>query len=384
MILMKIAMFTDTYEPQVNGVVISIKRFTKELKKRGHEVYIFSPRSEENEAKDFIHSFRSIAFRKYPEYKIALPIIKGCPKEFDVIHVHSPFTMGMVGIAMGKYYDIPVVGTFHTKISDYLHYLIRRDKIRNIKQVKKLAKKFTWKYCSFFYNLCDRIIAPSEEMKATLEKHKIRFRKEIAVIPTGIEITKSRTSRAKLRKKYGFSEKNKVILHVGRLTKEKNIKTVIKAVSRLNRNIKTVITSDGPIREELEKYASSLGMKDSIIFTGYISKKVLWDYYKLADLFVMASKTETQGIVLAEAAANKLPAVVLDAEVTGGFVRKNKTGIVAKEKELSGKIKTMLNSKARKACMNNCIKASEEYDIKKCTDDLVKVYSDIIESKKRN
>lgn len=377
---MKIAIFTDTYEPQVNGVVTSIKRFTKELKKRGHSVYIFSPRSPEMEKKGFVHGFRSISFRAYPEYKIALPVIKGCPKKFDIVHVHSPFTVGMAGVALAKYYRIPLVGTFHTQLPEYIHYLIKRDKIRNIKQINKLAKKFTWKYCSWFYNRCDSVIAPSEEIKENLYNLRQKFRKEIVVIPTGISIKKRNKTKPELKKQYGFSVKDRLLLHVGRVTKEKNIETILEATKELLKedHVKLVITSDGPMKQELEKKAEELGIINSTVFTGYITRKTLRDYYQMADLFIMASKTETQGLVLAEAAASGLPAVVLDADVTSDFVRKYKTGLVANRKDFAKKVKTLMNnSKMRSSFIRNCLETAKIYDIKKCTNDLMQVYSEL-------
>ncbi len=376
---MRIAMFTDTYEPQVNGVVTSIKRFTSELRKMGHEVYIFSPASPELKKSNLTHSFRSISFRNYPEYRIALPLIKGCQKKFDVIHVHSPLSVGLAGVALAKYYKLPLIGTFHTQLPEYTHYLIKRDRIRKIKPVEKITKRFAWKYCSWFYNHCDCVIAPTEDMKEILSKHK--FRKRIIVLPTGTDIKKNKNSRSFLRKKYSFSPSDKIILHVGRITKEKNIEIILDAMKTVikKNDAKLIITSDGPMRSELEKYAEALGISDNVIFTGYISDHALNDYYQLSDVFVMASKTETQGIVLIEAAANSLPSVVLDADVTAAFVRQNKTGLVANKKDFAKKLQYMLNNnKIKNNLKKNCLSAAKKYDIKKCTDDLVQAYSELI------
>jgi 1,2-diacylglycerol 3-alpha-glucosyltransferase len=152
------------------------------------------------------------------------------------------------------------------------------------------------------------------------------------------------------------------------------MKTVLK-----KNNAKLIITSDGPIKDELEKYAEALGISYNVIFTGYITNHVLNDYYNLSDIFVMASKTETQGIVLVEAAAHDLPSVVLNADVTADFVRQNKTGIVANQKDFAKKIQNLLrNNEMRTKLKKNCLKTAKKYDVKNCVNELLQVYSELI------
>ncbi len=348
---MKIAFFTDTYEPQVNGVVTSIKSFAKELRRRGHTVYIFSPSSPGARHDKFVKTFKSIPFSRYPGYRIGVPVA-GLKEKFDVIHVHTPATVGLYGALLARHYKLPLVGTYHTLLPEYTHYLVKGG-------IEKITKKALWKYTSLFYNKCDCVIAPSEETKKELIKHGIR---QVKVIPTGISL-----------KGRPVKHKGRTILHVGRLCKEKNIQFIMKALKNiLNGDTKLVITSDGPYKEELMKLAKKLKIEKNVTFTGYLSKKELAKVYARSDLFVMASLSETQGIVLTEAMAFSLPVVVLDSPVTGNFVRQNKIGLVAGRKNFASCVKKLLNcrKKLRKIALN-------EYSIKRCTDKLLDIYKRI-------
>jgi 1,2-diacylglycerol 3-alpha-glucosyltransferase len=344
---MKIAFFTDTYEPQINGVVTSINRFVRELRRRGHKVYIFSPSSPGTRHDRFVKTFRSIPFNRYPGYRIGFPLT-GLKEKFDIIHVHTPATIGLCGALLARHYKLPLVGTYHTLLPEYTHYLVKGS-------MEKITKKALWKYTSLFYNKCDCVIAPSDETRKELKKHGI---KNVKVIPTGISL-----------KGKPVKHRGKTILHVGRLCKEKNIQFIMEALKNLLvGDTRLVITSDGPYKDDLMKLAKKLKIENNVVFTGYLSEKELGRLYARSDLFVMASKSETQGIVLTEAMAFSLPVVVLDSPVTGNFVRQNKIGLVAGSKNFASCVKKLLQGRKKN------VKYPKEYDIKKCTDRLMEIY----------
>lgn len=354
---MKIAFFTDTYEPQINGVVTSINIFKKYLEKYGNKVSVFSPATPGFKTKRNVFTFPSIEFSKYPGYRIAAPY-KIRVREFDVVHVHTPFSMGLAGIAAAKFYKKPVVGTFHTLIPEFTDYFIKT------RRFKKLLRKIAWRYSTWFYNMCDVVIAPSPEIKTLLKNHGI---KKIEVVPTGME-KPQKIEKAVLRKKYKFSGKDKIVLHVGRISKEKNISFILKSLKNKPDNWILIITSDGPYKKDLKKMVLRLGMKN-VIFTGFISKEKLNGLYFLADVLVVASKSETQGIVVAEAAARALPVVSLDAPVIANFIRKNKAGIVTREKNFLSSIKKTLEK--------NKLVVMKGYTIEETTKNLINIYKSL-------
>ena len=369
--VMKIAMFTDTYHPQFNGVVTSIDFFANELRKN-HEVHIFAPESPNYKNKDkFVHTFKSIEFKRYPGYRIGLPValLKYNFKDFDVIHIHTPATMGLAGMVIGNDNKIPIVGTFHTLIPEYTDYIIET------KIMRMVTTRALWKFVKHFYNFCNAVISPSSATKLELQKHGVI--KKIYVIPTGINLNKQakkimNKSKIALRKKYNIPKNEKIIIHVGRITKEKNIELILRAVSEID--VKLIITSDGPYKNKIKKLTEELNIEKKVIFTGFLPSEKLYEYYKLSDAFVMASKTETQGIVLLEATLFGLPIVTIDAPVTGDFVKENKVGIVSSEENFSKSIKKILKRKNK----IDSKKILKKYNPEKTTKDLIEVYKSVI------
>ena len=371
MMEMKIAFFTDTYRPQINGVVSSIDLFAKELRKR-HSVYILSP---SKTGERFSYGFASIEFKNYPGYRIALPhsiVYDNLFRKvrFDIVHVHSPFTTGLAGLMFAKRRSIPVVGTFHTLFPEYLHYLVTSKRLMGVNWVRSYLKKMSWSYLRSFYNKCDAVIAPTEGIKKVLEQNGI---KNVRVLPTGIS-TEVKKYAKNVKGKFGLP--GKVILHVGRVTEEKRIEQIMRMLRPLLKkgNATFVITSDGPYRKALEEKARELGIAEDVIFTGYLTQEELEGFYRAADVFVMASKTETQGLVLIEAAFAGLPSVVMDAPVVADFVRENNIGTVATKKTFARAVAKYLQKRTRLPAA--AIK--KKYDIKLCTKKLESLYSEVL------
>jgi len=370
---MRIAFFTDTYKPQINGVVRSIDLFSRELRRK-NAVYIFSPSKIKEK---FSYNFPSVGFKNYPGYRIALPYTMVYDNlfkrtKFDLVHVHSPFTMGLAGLILAKKRKIPVIGTFHTLLSEYLHYVITSEMIMHIQWVKSNLKKMSWTYLRNFYNECDAVVVPTEGIGRVLERNGIP-KSKIHVIPTGIDIRKKKYTK-NIKKKFGL--KNKIILHTGRVTEEKNIDSIIRMMSPLLKKGEAtlVITSDGPHKTMLEELVNKKGLDGSVVFTGYLSEEDLRGFYKAADVFVMASKTETQGLVLLEAAFFGLPSVVIEAPVVADFVTENKIGTVASTKGFARTVRKYL--KKRQRIRTSSIK--KKYDIKRCSQQLETLYQEVI------
>ncbi|MBI4018153.1 MAG: glycosyltransferase [Candidatus Aenigmarchaeota archaeon] len=366
---MKIAFFADSYRPQINGMVTSIDAFRQQLSRKGHDVHVFAPEGPGYKDKERnIHRLASFEFAPYKEYRIAIPFVSAAGG-YDIVHVHSPFSLGIAGIAYARRNGLPVVGTFHTLFPEYGHYLVS-PKLLKLRSVGKLFRKISWSYLSWFYNRCDRIVAPSVHVKKLMRRNGIT--KPIAVIPTGIKLGSHEAKRNKktLRKRYGFGD-GKIILHVGRVTKEKNIDFVIASLKKTleGKDARLVIASDGPYRNELERRVKKAGLKGRIIFTGYVSKETLLDYYSLSDALVIASKTETQGIVLIEAAASGLPVIALKTPVASEFIEQTRCGLVSGKNSFHSNVKKILEGKIDIGKPD-----LRSYDIKKCTDDLISLY----------
>lgn len=306
---MKIGMFTDSYRPYTSGVVRSIETTAGKLTELGHEVFIFAPSYPNYEKESGVFRFASVPTPTYPDFAIALPFslylnttIKKL--DLDVIHVHSPFTMGLLGSRCAKRYGLPLVFTYHTMYDQYVHYLPFAQGISR-KVVLQLSKKFC--------NRCDLVITPTEVIRNIVSP---RIQTHVKAVPTGIDIEEfAAPDRQWLRREYGIAEDTKILLHLGRLGKEKNVGFLLKVYGEIIKKhpkTKLVIVGDGPERQALIEEAGQMGLRD-VLFTGPLPRQRVVDSYAGADLFIFASTTETQGLVLGEAKAAGLPSVAVKA-----------------------------------------------------------------------
>ena len=307
---MKIGMFSDSYRPYTSGVVRSIETTTAELTALGHEVFIFAPNYPNCEKEEGVFRFASVPTPTYPDFAIALPFslnLNAMVKrlDLDVIHVHSPFSMGLLGSRCARRYNIPLVFTYHTMYDQYVHYL---------PFAQGLSKKVVLKLASNFCNRCDLVVAPTEIVKNIISQN---VQTEVKAIPTGIEISEfAKTDRQWLRRHYNIPDHVKILLNLGRLGKEKNIVfllDVYRQIIKTDPDTVFIIVGDGPDRESLQQQAIEMGLGERVIFTGPMGREQVVNAYAGADLFIFASLTETQGLVLGEAKAAGLPSVAVKA-----------------------------------------------------------------------
>lgn len=326
---MKIGIFTDSYKPYTSGVVTSITTFKEEMSKLGHETFIFAPSYPDyDEEEADVYRYYSMPSPTNPDFALAIPVYPGMhlllkKLDLDIIHVHSPFTMGLVGMHWANRQHVPLLFTYHTLYDQYAHYVPVAQEL-----VREMALRFSNNFC----NQCDHIIVPSKDIKRLLLGYEIST--PITVIPTGVPLHKFRGSRENwLRKHYDLPAENKILLFVGRLTREKNLQYLIEAFTLVKRdmpNTSLVLTAQGPLEEELKKLVLDLGMnlEVDVIFTGAQPFDTLVDIYYSSDLFVFSSLTETQGLVLIEAMAAALPVVAVRASGVQDMVDHGIDGIL--------------------------------------------------------
>jgi len=368
---MKIVFFTDTYKPQVNGVVTSIEFFSEELKKMGHEIYIFCPKDKKMPKEENVYTLRSFKFKSYPEYRIGIPsakIMKIMKRiKPDIVHIHGLASVGFAGLSVAKYMRIPIIMTYHTHVIDYTQYLSKR------KFFEKYNKKMIKRYIKWFFNKADIVIAPSNPIRDILIDCEIN--KPVIILPTGIKI-KNIEKMKKFRKP--------TILHVGRIIKEKGIDSIIKAFAEITKKIdaRLIITSDGPYKKNLEKLIESKRLKN-VEFTGYIRERKIIELYKKSHVFACASKTETQGLVVLEAMAYGCPVVVANYLGFRDFIKNGENGLLFDEDwEIPEKIIKIINDKKlREKIIKNGYKTAQKYTIKKCAKRLENIYKSLVNKK---
>lgn len=316
---MKIAYFTDLLLTSIGGVSNSILNLSSVLEKEKHEVIIFAPDSSKKERrpKNFKQKtvfLSSISSYFNPRLRISSPIstkLGKIVKKFnpDIIHVHTPFLAGGNAILLGKIFQKPIIGTFHTYFMEP-EYL----KAFGITNPTPVLTNFLWKYASFFYNQCDVVICPSKLVKKDLIKHGAK--KPIHVISNVINEDKFKLvnngTLAELKKKYSL--KKNVVMYVGRLSYEKSLDVLIKSFARVVKEIPDVsllIVGEGQIKKELQILSNNLHIDKNVIFTGSVEQDRLLScgFFQVADIFATSSTSEVQPVSLIEALYFGLPIV---------------------------------------------------------------------------
>ncbi len=337
---MNIALFTETYYPEINGVANSVYMLKTELENRGNNVYVFTtttPGAPEHEHNVF--RVPSLPFIFITERRVGLfyqPKLAHIMKRLnlDIIHTNTEFSLGIFGRIMARELRLPIVHTYHTIYEDYTHY------ITHLKALDKRAKKFARVYSRVACNSAQRVIVPTEKTKELLMRYSVH--KDISVIPTGIDLNKFEPSLypkekvASLKKSYGINPEDKVVLYLGRISREKNIEEIINAMPEYlhtRKNVRFVIVGGGPALDELQNLAGHLKMGDRFVFTGAQQWDRIGLYYSLGDVFVSASQSETQGLTYIEAMASGLPVVAKQDECLADILKPGRNGYIFTDRD---------------------------------------------------
>jgi 1,2-diacylglycerol 3-alpha-glucosyltransferase len=324
---LRIAMFSDSALPILNGVSVSLDALIGQLRNDGHSVHLFTaafPGHKDPEPNTYRFRAMESPFSKgypsaYPPYYRMLRKFRR--HEFDVIHTHTPFAIGMVGLRWGESHEIPLVSTYHTLYDRYAHYI-------------PLPRRYTRfrlaKHTNFYYNQVGHVITPSEASLRWLRRHSVST--PITVVPTGIPKSKF-IDRSEARSALGIPPETKVMLFVGRLAQEKNLGVLFDAAAlafQRDLSLRLWLVGDGPFRSECLAMVRRLGIGDRVRFVGYVPRDEVDRYYAASDLFVFSSLTETQGLVVQEAMMYGLPAVVVGAGGVGDAVSDGVNGLVVR------------------------------------------------------
>lgn len=378
---MKIGMFSDSYRPYTSGVVRSMETFTLELQKMGHEVFIFAPNYPGCEEEQGVYRFFSIPAPTNKEFTLAVPFSLSLAAKIkkiglDIIHIHSPFLLGRVGARWARRLDIPLVFTYHTLYDKYLHYVPLGQNI-----TKGIVQRMTVDFC----NQCDCVIVPTDVIRKHLLQQGVES--PVEVVPTGINIDEFKNvDRQWLRSKYNLAPDTKILLFVGRLGQEKNIPFLLDSFHRIsltNPNTVLVLVGSGVDEEKLLARVTELNLSNKVIFTGRLSKEDTIKCYSGADIFVFASVTETQGLVIGEAKAAGLPVVAVDAYGVSEMVKHGEDGyLVPLDLEQYTKhVNKLLNDEQlRNKLSKNALINAQELSAANCTNKLSQIYVNLIKN----
>lgn len=372
---MKIAMFADSFHPTVDGSVVALETTCDGLEKRGHEVVILAPRVQPTPAtKRKVHYLPSAEFRQYPGYRVVfspsdmLEFLR--EEKVDFIHSHGLAAMGILSLTAARALKIPSLLTFHTMANEAMkHYspIGLRD---------EMSSALVWIYLRNLLKRPEVVIAPSAPVKQELEANGVRM-KECAVVPTGVDC--ARFTPEKYDKhymaKYGFEGKE-VLLHVGRLSVEKRLDIILKAIAGLARrqpNLRLLVGGTGPAEQEYKAMAVKLGIADRVVFAGFMPAEELPVAYASSDALIIASAFETQGLVVLEALASGTPVIGARYRAIPEFVREGWNGCLFNHEDCEGAIQRCLDR--RDSMMLDAVSSARLYSVDACTGRLEEAYA---------
>lgn len=308
---MRILMISDVYFPRVNGVSTSIQTLRRGLSEAGHDSLLVAPAYPGALNDPTIRRVSGWAVPRDPEDRLMRPSALGrtldrlSAADFDVVHIHTPFLAHRAGVRWGRRHDLPVVETYHTLFEGYFHHYFPW-----LPQtwLAFLARYVSRRQC----NEVSTVVAPSSAMREKLIKYGVSNTTQ--VIPTGLPMENFRGGDGMaFRRRHGIPLDKPLLLYVGRVAHEKNIGFLISVLAHLRGDgfdAMLLIAGEGPALRSLKRQVAEHGLVEQVRFVGYLQRGApLHDCYRAANVFVFASRTETQGLVLLEAMALGVPVV---------------------------------------------------------------------------
>ncbi|WP_242212389.1 glycosyltransferase family 1 protein [Bacillus cereus group sp. BfR-BA-01383] len=374
---MRVAIFTDTFTPQVNGVAKTLERLTRYFQKENIAYSVFAPQhtAEDNFVAN-VNKMRSIPLTiLYPECRFSFPTprIKRELLAFkpDIIHIATPFNMGLCGLYYAKKLNIPVVGSYHTDFDAYLRYY----KI-------EFLSNMLWNYLKWFHSHMQKNFVPSSE---TLHQLKNKGFQALSIWGRGVDCTLFHPSYTDLfRKKYNITAKY-VLSYVGRIAPEKDIDTLQTLIQTTNKDrddIHWLIAGDGPLAPNLREAVP----QTNVTFTGYLQGEDLAEAYASSDLMVFPSTTETFGNVVLESLACGTPVIGANSGGVKNIITDGKTGVLCEPKNedsfLSSIYELLNNEEMRKQISLDARSYAATQSWDEISSNLLMHYDDVIQSRK--
>jgi 1,2-diacylglycerol 3-alpha-glucosyltransferase len=346
---MKIAIFTETYFPSINGVATHIKALRDGLEKLGHQVLIIT--ADKNCKAHYIHEgvlyCPAIEVKRFYGFGAAPPYSRKRLKMIerfapDIIHVHHEFGVGISGIYSAKRFGLPLVYTLHTMYDEYIYYI-------STPKLHWIVKKISHKYVRFIASRADALTGPSKKCDEYFRQ--IGIKKEMNLIPNSVNLSAfhinqiTEEKKKEMRSAYGINDGSMLACFAGRLGKEKSVDILLKywakEISAEDR-LHLLIIGDGPERKSLEELAEELGISKMVTFAGLVKHQEMPVYIGMCDIYVTASTSDTNSISMLEAMAAGLPVLQRYdelneeqiAEDINGYIWQNAAELGARLKEM--------------------------------------------------
>ena len=383
---MRIAIFTDTYPPYINGVSTSTFNLANCLKAKGHEVLVVAPRPTDGKMEQIgdVLYIPGIDLKRLYGFRLT-NIFASKPikviKKFkpDVIHNQTDFTIGVLARRCAKILRVPIVYTYHTAYEDYTYYVARGI-------MDRFAKRIIRNYSRDLADRMTEFITPSEKTKEYMRL--VGSDIYVNVIPTGIDFSIFKADKidqkrmAKFKAEHNIKPTTKVFLLLGRIAKEKSMDVSLRGFAAYHKkhpevDAKVIVVGNGPFKEELELIAEDLGISSYVDFIGEVSGLEVPFYYHAADIYTSASITETQGLTFMEAmAAGRIVLARFDSNLTGTIIN-GKTGFFfTDDNSFVSQVEKIfaLSKEQKENIIQEAYRQADIYSLDKFYENIVRVY----------
>jgi glycosyltransferase involved in cell wall biosynthesis len=372
--------FTDTYLPTVNGVTYTVKTWRDRWLARGGRMDVVYPSASGHSPADGEHPVRSLPFPFYDGFRLGLPAVPDAAAgaDADVVHAHTPFSLGLAGYRHARRHDRPLVCSYHTPTSEYASYLA----VRGVGRIEPLLARASERYERWFFSRADAVVVPSESARRYLLEEVGVARRgpatRVRVVPNGVDTERfAPVDPDEFLARHGLSDADRPIVgYTGRHGYEKCLDDALAAVDGLATDVTLVFGGDGPAREDLTAEARERGLDAH--FLGFLDRADLPAFYSALDAFLFPSPVETQGIVALEANACGTPVVGVDAGALTDTVEEGVTGYRYAEGDVGAFRAAIERTLAeRDALGSRCLDRRPELGVDHAVDELAAVYDDV-------
>jgi len=378
---LRIGIFSNCYQPVINGVVRSISVFRDELIRQRHTVYVFAPEARGYEDQEpGILRYRAVEITHPTVFSLPIPFSRSISKliphlHLDVIHSQHPVALGSAAAHQARRLRIPLVFTYHSHYETYAPYIPFN---------QRMVKSLTREVVSSYLERCQRVIVPSESIRAIVGEEYPDVASRSVIIPTPVDLSVyEHLDPEPIRARYGLGESFTFFV-VTRLALEKGLMELLRAFALLAKErpeARLLMIGDGPLRNDLAGQAEALGLAGRVILAGAVPFEQVPQHLAAADAFAYASLNETQGLAIVEAMAAGLPVVAMDAPGVRDTVADGVSGLLTPPDEASlaeGMRRLMDDGPLRARLSAGARAAAAQYAVPDATQRLLGVYEEAI------
>jgi len=365
----RVAAFTDSYLPTINGVTYTIESWRDRWEARGGRMDVVYPRSDGHEPADHEYPVRSLPFPFYDGYRLGVPRIPDAVRDADLVHVHTPFGIGLGGLRLSRSEDLPLVASYHTPTAEYATYLASNERLAS--HIASVSES----YERWFFGRANAVLAPSEATRDHLVD-VVGVDADVFVVPNGVDVERfSPVDSTAFVEKYGLDTGRPLVGYTGRHGYEKRLHELVAAAEGMD--VTVVFGGDGPARADLEEQA--IESDADVRFLGFLDRAELPAFYSALDVFAFPSPVETQGLVALEANACGTPVVGANSAALANTVIEGTTGYHFESGDIEGFRAAIDRALSERTTLrDSCLDHRDRISIEHAIDLLFDVYDDLL------